>query len=95
MKFLKQFLLLWFIFAFLDPDPDPENGSGSTDPIESGSNWDLDPDPRPCYTEDIFCYHTVETKRIEKKEARAGFLYGAKNNNLLKEKCLILPRRQV
>ncbi len=23
MKFLKFFLLLWVIFAFLDPDPDP------------------------------------------------------------------------
>jgi hypothetical protein len=23
-------------------------GSGSTDPIESGSNWDPDPDPQPC-----------------------------------------------
>ncbi len=29
------FLLLWVIFALLDPDPDSE--SGSTDPIESGS----------------------------------------------------------
>jgi hypothetical protein len=30
----------------MDPDPDSECGSGSTDPIESGSNWD--PDPQPC-----------------------------------------------
>jgi hypothetical protein len=36
---LKKFLLLWAIFALLDPDPD----SGSTDPIESRSN----PDPQP------------------------------------------------
>jgi hypothetical protein len=35
MKFLNFFLLLWVIFALLDPDPDSE--SGSTDPIESGS----------------------------------------------------------
>ena len=45
MKFLKFFLLLWVIFAFLDPDPDSE--SGSTDPDESGSNEDPDPDPQP------------------------------------------------
>jgi hypothetical protein len=32
---LKKFLLLWFIFALLDPDS--ESGSGSTDPVESGS----------------------------------------------------------
>jgi hypothetical protein len=33
------FLLLWVIFALLDPNPDPDSkyGSGSTDPIESGS----------------------------------------------------------
>ncbi len=48
MKFLKLFLLLWVIFASLDPDPDPDSeyGSGSTDLIESGSN--PDPDPKPC-----------------------------------------------
>ncbi len=41
-------LLLWVIFALLDPDPDSEygSGSGSTDPIEYGSN--TDPDPQPC-----------------------------------------------
>ncbi len=37
MNFYKFFLLLWVIFALLDPDPDSESGSGSTDPIESGS----------------------------------------------------------
>jgi hypothetical protein len=37
IKFLNFFLLLWFIFALLDPDPDSEHGSGSTDQIESGS----------------------------------------------------------
>jgi hypothetical protein len=44
MKFLNIFLLLWVIFAFLDPDPDPDSeyGSGSTDLIESGSNPDPD-----------------------------------------------------
>ncbi len=36
----KNYLLLWVIFALLDPNPDSE--SGSTDPIESGSN------PQPC-----------------------------------------------
>jgi hypothetical protein len=45
MNFYKFFLLLWVIFALLDPDPDSE--SGSTDPIESGSN--PDPDPEPCW----------------------------------------------
>jgi hypothetical protein len=30
------FLLLWVIFALLDPDPDPDYGSGSTGPIEYG-----------------------------------------------------------
>jgi hypothetical protein len=45
MNLKKVFLLLWVIFALLDPDPaDSESGSGSTDPIESGSN----PDPQPC-----------------------------------------------
>ncbi len=43
MKFFNFFLLLWVIFALLDPDSE----SGSTDPIESGSNWDPDPDPQP------------------------------------------------
>ncbi len=39
----KFFLLLWVIFALLDPDRN--FGSGSTDPIESGS--ESDPDPQP------------------------------------------------
>jgi hypothetical protein len=34
MKFLHFFLLLWVIFALLDPDPDSEYGSGSTDLID-------------------------------------------------------------
>jgi hypothetical protein len=46
MNFKKKFLLLWVIFALLDPDPDLESGSGSTDPIESESI--PDPDPQPC-----------------------------------------------
>jgi hypothetical protein len=39
------FLLLWVIFALLDPDPDPYSnyGSGSNGPIEYGSNTDPDP----------------------------------------------------
>ncbi len=41
--FTNFFLLLWVIFALLDPDPDSEYGSGSTDPIEYGSNTDPDP----------------------------------------------------
>ncbi len=41
MNFYNKFLLLWVIFALLDPD----SGSGSTDPIESGSN----PDPQPWF----------------------------------------------
>ncbi len=40
---LNIFLLLWVIFALLDPDPDSE--SGSTDPIEYGSTPDPDPQP--------------------------------------------------
>ena len=40
--FQKKILLLWVIFALLDPHPD----SGSTGPIEYGSN--PDPDPKPC-----------------------------------------------
>jgi hypothetical protein len=44
MNFSIFFLLLWVIFALVDPDPDSEYGSGFTDPIESGSN----PDPQPC-----------------------------------------------
>jgi hypothetical protein len=45
MNFSKKILLLWVIFALLDPDPDSEYGSGSTDRIESGSNPDPDPQP--------------------------------------------------
>ncbi len=40
MKILYFFLLLWVIFALLDPDPDSEYGSESTDLIESGFNSD-------------------------------------------------------
>jgi hypothetical protein len=49
--FTNYCLLLWVIFALLDPDPDSEygSGSGSTDPIEYGSNPDSDPDPQPCF----------------------------------------------
>jgi hypothetical protein len=34
----KKFLLLWVIFALLDPDPDPL----------TRLNPDTDPDPQPC-----------------------------------------------
>jgi hypothetical protein len=45
MNFYKFFLLLWVIFALLDPEPDPDSksGSGSRGPIEYGSNPDPDP----------------------------------------------------
>ncbi len=43
MIFFYFFRLLWVIFGLLDPDSE----SGSTDPIESGSN--RDPDPQPCF----------------------------------------------
>jgi hypothetical protein len=46
-ELLKNFLLLWVIFALLDPDPDPDSESGSTVPIEFGSNPDPDTDPDP------------------------------------------------
>jgi hypothetical protein len=59
-------LLLWVIFALLDPDSDSEYGSGSTDLIEFGSNPDPDPKhsgaqgPRdhPC----ILCAAVFESK---------------------------------
>jgi hypothetical protein len=47
MKFLHFFLLLWVIFALLDPDPFSEYGSGYTDLIEFGSNTDPEPCPPP------------------------------------------------
>jgi hypothetical protein len=47
MNLKKKYILLWVIFALLDPDPDSEYGSGSTDPIEYGSNPDPDPVPQP------------------------------------------------
>jgi hypothetical protein len=51
MKLRHFFLLLWVIFALLDPDPDSEYGSGYTDLMESGSNPDpdTDPDPKPWF----------------------------------------------
>ena len=41
MKFKKKILLLWFIFALLDPDPDPLT-RWIPDP-------DLNTDPQPCF----------------------------------------------
>jgi hypothetical protein len=34
-----------FVGHFCPPNPDPDSESGSTDPIESGSNPDQDPQP--------------------------------------------------
>ncbi len=56
MKFLNYFLLLWVIFALLDPDPDSEYGSGSTDSIESGFN----PDPQPWFMSINSCLLDLE-----------------------------------
>jgi hypothetical protein len=54
-------LLLWVIFALLDPDPDSEYGSGSTDPIEYGSNTDPDPDPQPWFLPVPVCYKILSS----------------------------------
>jgi hypothetical protein len=67
MKFLNFFLLLWAIFALLDPKPDSEYGSGSTDPIESGSNWD--PDPQPWFKFQIKI-HAGEKKYVQSMSIR-------------------------
>jgi hypothetical protein len=50
MKFLNFFLLLWVIFALLDPDTDSESGAGygSIDLNKSRSNPDAEPDPKHC-----------------------------------------------
>jgi hypothetical protein len=40
MKFLNFFLLLWVIFALMDPDSEYGYGSVSTDLIESGSGFE-------------------------------------------------------
>jgi hypothetical protein len=54
-EILKKILLLWVIFALLDPDLDLDSESGSTDPIGSGSfkGLNLNPqrmnaDAKPC-----------------------------------------------
>jgi hypothetical protein len=52
MKFLKKFYTFVCHFALLDSDPDSKYGSGSSDPIESGFDWD--PDPQPCFKSTIF-----------------------------------------
>jgi hypothetical protein len=44
MNFYKFFLLLWVIFALLDPDPDSESGSNP------------DPDPKPCFMNTLNTY---------------------------------------
>ncbi len=69
MNFYQFFLLLWVIFALLDPDPDPDSeygsGSGSTDPIEYGSNTDPDPvpDPQPWFQNIKLSLYNVHTGR--------------------------------
>jgi hypothetical protein len=55
IKFLKFFLLLWVIFALLDPNPDSEYGSGSTDRIESGSGYETLRKRKDNYN--IFCVY--------------------------------------
>ncbi len=64
--FTNFFLLLWVIFALLDPDPDSESGSGSKDPIESGSN--PDPDPQPCkkLTDPEHCWKPCDNTKLFK-----------------------------
>jgi hypothetical protein len=54
IKISSFFLLLWVIFAFLDPDPDSESEYGSTDLIESGS----EPDPKHWFIEENFKKYT-------------------------------------
>ncbi len=48
-NFVNIFLLLWVIFALLDPNPRCESVYGSKDPIESGSNSDPDLNSDPQY----------------------------------------------
>ncbi len=43
--------ILWVIFAFLDPDPDCKSRYVPSDPIESGSNQD--PDPQHWFVETL------------------------------------------
>jgi hypothetical protein len=38
INFQNFFLLLWVLFALLDPEPDSESGYGSTDLIEPDPN---------------------------------------------------------
>jgi hypothetical protein len=55
MNFKFFFLLLWVIFALLDPDQDSESGAESTDPIESGS---------ATLVFDLFILYHVEGSRV-------------------------------
>jgi hypothetical protein len=63
MNFYKFVLLLWVIFALLDPDPD----SGSTGPIESGSN----PDPKPWIKKRFIAQKLAEPWRENSSEIYA------------------------
>ncbi len=71
MNFQNFFLLLWVIFALLDPDPDSE--SGSTDSIESGFNPDPDTDPQP------WCFPTAQKTAdqdvLKKKNSKVWTIY--------------------
>jgi hypothetical protein len=69
MNLKKKILLLWVIFALLDPDPDSESGSGSTDPIESGSN--PDPDPHP----DKYCLRSKGSYFLRSPKAFLGIVF--------------------
>ena len=43
IKFLFFFLLLWVIFALLDPDPDSESGSETLDILRYRTWWRRSP----------------------------------------------------
>ncbi len=58
---------MWVIFALLDPDSDSEYGTGSTDPIESRSN--SDPDPQPC---SYVCVYLSDESLLVLDDLRTG-----------------------
>jgi hypothetical protein len=80
-------LLLWVIFALLDPDPDSEygSGSGSTGPIEYGSNPDPDLDPKPCWILPFFLAYN----RLSGSEVSHLLLYCSVTRYIDTGKCSI------
>jgi hypothetical protein len=72
----KFFLLLRVIIALMDTDPDSEYGSesGSTDPIESGSNWDPDPDSQPWKIYTFVRREILSSRKSQKKNLGNFFL---------------------